>query len=644
MTNSQLRLSVLRTLDLTAIERDARAETRRREVALPPIGGFRWWARRTRTVTEAVLEAAAAELGEALLVADPFAGGGTIPLMSVAAGHRAYAQDVNPWATRSMTTMLSPPSADALADGASQLEARIQPLLTSAYASNAASRTNVSQTLRVLEGFCDNCGERIRAFPHALVSLTHRKDSPAGGLIDEAFLACPAGHLFMGRKNDTQQCPYCDRLTSPSRVYTKGRIVTCHECAAERSLSHLFRADDTRWQVALIERVSPSGRELSLPTDDEITQADSPTWVASDLAAITDGAETRVLRRHGYSTWSDAYPVRQQHVLREILREIGLLSVSTEVRAALFHAAVGTAEMAGHLSRWDRWYLKSYEAMARHRFGITTLAVEPNVWGAGRYGRGTMKARLRLMKKGAKWLRHRSGDRTLAVRGPISATSPRKALARNVNVLVVEGSSERLVLPQDSVDLVFTDPPYHDDVRYGDLSQPLRAWADLGTGPLRGEAVVNLSTSDGDYSDLLESVFRECHRVLKQEGHLVFSYSNRQPRAWVSLFSALQSAGFHVVGYTIVHSENETDPAKNGGRHCNLDMLIDAVPSPRPRVRRFRPGTDQFRQTAELRFLEQVGLTALDVGVLNGDWADTMTKRLRETEFVSGRPPQSKLA
>ena len=46
-------------------------------------------------------------------------------------------------------------------------------------------------------------------------------------------------------------------------------------------------------------------------------------------------------------------------------------------------AVLGTAEMAGLLSRWDRYYLKSYESMASHRFNFTTLAVEPNVIGVG---------------------------------------------------------------------------------------------------------------------------------------------------------------------------------------------------------------------------------------------------------------------
>ena len=42
-------------------------------------------------------------------------------------------------------------------------------------------------------------------------------------------------------------------------------------------------------------------------------------------------------------------------------------------------AVLGSVEMAGYLSRWDPRYLKPYEAVANHRYNVTTLSAEPNV-------------------------------------------------------------------------------------------------------------------------------------------------------------------------------------------------------------------------------------------------------------------------
>ena len=77
----------------------ARAETRNREVHLPPVSVYRWWARRTEAVNGAILDCASQDHpGERMLVADPFAGGAIIPLAAVIRGHQVYAQDLNPWA------------------------------------------------------------------------------------------------------------------------------------------------------------------------------------------------------------------------------------------------------------------------------------------------------------------------------------------------------------------------------------------------------------------------------------------------------------------------------------------------------------------------------------------------------------------
>lgn len=90
-----------------------------------------------------------------------------------------------------------------------------------------------------------------------------------------------------------------------------------------------------------------------------------------------------MLRRHGFAAWEDLYPSRQRHVLEHLLSSAKEVDGPVAVRRALTLAIVGSIELAGLASRWDRWYLKSYEAMSNHRFNVTTFAAEPNVMGAG---------------------------------------------------------------------------------------------------------------------------------------------------------------------------------------------------------------------------------------------------------------------
>ncbi|MGH3849061.1 MAG: hypothetical protein ACRDRT_05060, partial [Pseudonocardiaceae bacterium] len=201
----------------------------------------------------------------------------------------------------------------------------------------------------------------------------------------------------------------------------------------------------------------------------------------------------------------------------------------------------------------------------------------------------------------------------------------------------VEGSSERMLLATGAADLVLTDPPYHDDVQYSELSLPLRAWAGLSSQALVGEAVVNGATGqlaeDAAYGDLLARIFSESARVLKVDGHLVFSYANRSPAAWIELLRALDQANLRAVGCEIVHSENETDQAKRGVRACSLDLLLDLVPLGEQAMIQHQPKHEIGG--AEADFLRTIARWFLRVGSLPTGWQEQVESELRTSDFLS---------
>jgi adenine-specific DNA methylase len=200
---------------------------------------------------------------------------------------------------------------------------------------------------------------------------------------------------------------------------------------------------------------------------------------------------------------------------------------------------------------------------------------------------------------------------------------------------VVEGPSQRLLVPTATFDAVITDPPYADDVHYSELSDLFRAWAGLPTGTLTGDAIVRrLHGPNGTdaYQQLLTDVFQELHRALRPGGHLILSYANREPSAWVALFSALQDAGFRVVGYQVVPSENELDHAKAGKRACTLDVLLDLVHADTPNVMRWRPSEELDGD--EGAYCKVIGERCLDIGTLTSGWAAAFIEDLRATEFL----------
>lgn len=635
--------SPLRHFNAEEVTVRVRREVRNREVHLPPVSTYRWWARRTEAVNGSIIDAVSVDRPGRMVVSDPFAGGGVIPLAAVMRGHSVYAQDLNPWATVGLASMLALPDPESLRDGIAALSQRVVAIAEAAYGTvlSDGSRGHVTHTFRVAVAPCTSCGVRQRIFPHALVSLIKRTERN----LPEAFLACPNGHLFEGRRDEIGSCTTCAASTDPAQVYTPRRVVTCVSCGAQDRLEARATASNLDWEVVLVERVSGRKRELALPTPGEKTAAAATHMDPRlSLGPIPVGQETAVLRRHGFKRWEDLYPRRQRAMVERLLELASTCSSDENVVAALRLAIVGSTEMAGHLSRWDRYYLKSYESMAGHRFNFTTFTAEPNVWGTTTSGRGTTLRRLVQFVKASEWLVAKTGG-GLRVQGPLRAGSPTVQPLLGVDtdglpldrpdVLVVAGSSQRQLLPSGSVDLVLTDPPYHDDVHYGELSMPLQAWAGLAAPEASGDAVVNRATgqliAEGSYSTLLASIFRESARLLREDGHLIFSYANRDPQAWVQLLEALQSAGLRAVGYTIVHSENETDHAKRNVRACTLDLLLDLVPISGRTIEQYRPA---LGTGAEQEFLSIVAEHVLSVGHLVSGWQDEFLDAASQTEFL----------
>jgi hypothetical protein len=119
------------------------------------------------------------------------------------------------------------------------------------------------------------------------------------------------------------------------------------------------------------------------------------------------------------------------------------------------------------------------------------------------------------------------------------------------SVFIWTGSSTKLPLPDDSVDVIITDPPYGNNVLYAELCNFYWAWVGriLGQNGLiddTEEAVVSKEHKKGlaEYRTLLYEVFRECHRVLKSGRWMVMTFHNKEFKVWNAIHLAAHDAGF----------------------------------------------------------------------------------------------------
>lgn len=618
--------SILGQFDADTTGSAARIETRRRELALPVTSLYRWWARRTAAVTTGLLDATLDATGkQSLTVLDPFAGGGVIALSALLAGHRVVAQEIDPWAARNLALMSTPGFPDELDVALEAITGHVaatgDPYLTT---NDAGAPARMLATLRVASVTC-SCRSVLTLYPAAVVSRTARVDRNRTN--PTAWFACKAGHLHHHAVLQ-HPCPECHRRVRVADRYTTGRQVTCHECGRSHQLADLMKGGVT-WEPVLVVRLDAEGvREYAEPAPAELAKINTTSSGDVHLGQISEHGETAVLARHGFCDFADLYPDRQLQVLTGLLEVCDRIDgVSDWARAVARSCVIGAAEFAGLATRWDPSYLKPYETISSHRYALTTLSAELDPLGA--LGRGTIPRRIKAARDAATWLG--AAGVPAGVRACDASSRRRRPAA---GLTVVTGGSQRMPLTAASVDLILTDPPFHDDVQYADLASLFRAWSGDGVGRFDGDAAVARSRSSAvatEFESALTDVFRECRRVVKPDGHLVLSFANRDPKAWAALIAALDSAGWQFSGFDVVHAENETDHAKRGRRSCNLDVIVDLTPT-RPK-RRHRPRWNPV--SAEQQFCFAVGRHLWDIGRLRAGWRQRLAEDLESEPFLS---------
>jgi adenine-specific DNA methylase len=125
-------------------------------------------------------------------------------------------------------------------------------------------------------------------------------------------------------------------------------------------------------------------------------------------------------------------------------------------------------------------------------------------------------------------------------------------------------SSDSLPIPNNSVDLVLTDPPYGSNVQYGELSAFWLVWLrdELGLTAtqlgLSDEVLVHRKVAQKTYEDYaqgLQRIFSECYRVLKPNCPLVFTFNNKDIYAWYSVVRAAIKSGFYLDVRGVIYQE-----------------------------------------------------------------------------------------
>ena len=115
------------------------------------------------------------------------------------------------------------------------------------------------------------------------------------------------------------------------------------------------------------------------------------------------------------------------------------------------------------------------------------------------------------------------------------------------DAVISTNTAAKTCLPENSINYIFTDPPFGENIYYADLNFLVESWHHVYTNATP-EAIVDKAKGKGlaDYQNLMQSCFEEYHRVLKPGRWMTVIFHNSRNSVWNSIQEAMLAAGFVV--------------------------------------------------------------------------------------------------
>ncbi len=167
-----------------------------------------------------------------------------------------------------------------------------------------------------------------------------------------------------------------------------------------------------------------------------------------------------------------------------------------------------------------------------------------------------------------------------AILNSIKYATEKLILCRTIQV-----TQSSITTLKENVEIIVTDPPYFDDVRYAEFSEFFYVWErkalesilDLGDVPKSEDMSVGGCKRTGEF---FEQLFKlsciRMHDCLKDNGILVMFFAHSSIEAWDFVISSLQKAAFRITATWPVHTESTTNPLARGHASMMSSIIIVA--------------------------------------------------------------------
>jgi 16S rRNA G966 N2-methylase RsmD len=431
------------------------------------------------------------------IVLDPFCGSGGTALAALIEGRATIAIDRSPAATFITKNYCTPVDADELQQALEKLEAKAKPEIDWLY-----------------ETRCDRCdGRAITAYTvYSYVFQCNRC------LTNVPLFDCveTTGQTTSGKPKKITVCPYCQANGHIEEISVRRNkrfeavpVIVSYLCAEGCSPKRCERRhnDPDPKKRSYFER-------YDLGKLQEIEAKDIPHWyppqrmmnVESDTKRWGDKWRAGT---SSFRTVVELYTKRNLWALSAIRKYCGESSQRDFLLFVLNTAILTVSKMCRH----------DYPSVMAGTYYLPQISRELNVF-------ENFSGRISRKLAGI-----------MEIAEEIKSTS----------LLISTQSATYLDdIPTNSVDLIFTDPPYADKVQYGELNFIWEAWLGLDTNWHDDEIIVNHTRglSDADWVRLMNQAMSECYRVLKPGRWLSLCYHDTSEGTWQLVQDLMTEIGF----------------------------------------------------------------------------------------------------
>lgn len=326
-------------------------------------------------------------------------------------------------------------------------------------------------------------------------------------------------------------CPHCGEEVNKSQL-SRHRTVPVflgYRCCSKKIMEHPLNDGDHR-------RIKKAKKRL----------AEYSGHFPSNL--LPDGVNLGQPKRHGLDSINKLYTERNLLACAALWREIKRLE-DPEIAAAVAFAFTSLYRRVTKLAEYRFWGGSGNTA----NFNVPHISNESNVF-------------VTFRRKAKSIADH-------------FETTARNYHGRSV---IRTGSATNLrFIPDDSVDFIFTDPPFGANINYSEMNILWESWLGEFTRA-EEEAIMNKAQGKGldSYQALMTNSLREAHRVLRPNHWMVLVFMNSSEKVWNALHEAIIDAGFSIEKVNIFDKQHGTFKQYVSDNTAGADLMIHCKKTP----------------------------------------------------------------